>query len=74
MNKFFYFKVTFLSITARIFTGLFVYGLFDVNISDTQAVLRLLLKSIATGIGSGLVLGVLNMYFKIGYFPTRESA
>lgn len=73
MSKFFYFKVTFLSISAGLFAGIFVYGLFDINFSDSEAIIRLLLKSLATAIGTGLVLGLLNMYFKIGRFPNKNK-
>jgi len=31
------------------------------------------LKSLATGVGTGFVLGVLNMFFKIGNFPKKEN-
>lgn len=72
MTKYFYFKVTFLSISAGIFAGLFVYGLFDINFSDSAAIITLLLKSLATGIATGFVLGILNMFFKIGNFPNKK--
>lgn len=73
MSKFFYFKVTFLTISAGLFAGTFVYGLFDINFSDTDAIIRLLWKSLATAIGTGLVLGFLNMFFKIGSFPNKNK-
>ncbi|MFM9989083.1 hypothetical protein [Flavobacterium sp.] len=73
MNNFFYFKVTFLSISAGLFAGIFVYGLFDIDLSNSEAITKLLLKSLATGIGTGIVLGILNMFFKIGNFPKKEN-
>lgn len=73
MNKLFYFKVTFLSISAGLFVGLFVYGLFDVDFSNSQEMTKLFLKSLATGVGTGLVLGILNMFLKIGNFPKRKD-
>jgi hypothetical protein len=38
MNNFFYFKVTFLSISAGLFAGIFVYGLFDIDLSNSEAI------------------------------------
>ena len=71
MNKFFYFKVTFLSISAGLFTGMLAYGLFDVDFSNTESILKLVLKSLVTAIGTGLILGILNMFFKIGNFQKK---
>lgn len=73
INKLFYFKVTFLAVSAGLFAGLFVYGLFDVDFSNGQELANLLLKSLATGVGAGLVLGILNMFLKIGNFPKRKD-
>jgi len=73
MSKFFYFKVTFLSNSAGIFVGILVYGLFDISLSDSESIISLLLKSLATAIGTGLILGLLNMYFKIGRFPNKNK-
>ena len=42
--------------------------------TNKAALAKLLLKSsLATGIGTGFVLGILNRYFKIGNFPKKES-
>jgi hypothetical protein len=73
MNKLFYFKVTFLSISAGLFAGILVYGLFDVDFSSNQALTNFLFKSFGTAIGTGLVLGILNMFFKIGNFPKKDN-
>jgi xanthosine utilization system XapX-like protein len=67
MNRFFYFKVTFLSISAGLFVGALVYGLFDVDFS------KLLWRSLFMAIGTGLIMGILNMFFKIGNFQKREN-
>ena len=72
MSKLFYFKVTFLAVSAGLFVGLFVYGLFDIDFSNGQEIMQLFLKSLVTGVGTGLVLGILNMFFKIGIFPKRD--
>jgi H+/Cl- antiporter ClcA len=74
MNRFFYFKVTFLSITAGLFAGMLVYGLFDVDFSNNEALIKLLLKSLFTAIGTGLIMGILNMFFKIGNFQRKENS
>ncbi|HCQ13739.1 hypothetical protein [Flavobacterium sp.] len=74
MNRFFYFKVTFLSITAGLFAGILVYGLFDIDFSDSEALTQLLLKSFVTAVGTGLILGILNMFFKIGNFQKKENS
>ena len=73
MSKLFYFKVTFLSVSAGLFVGRFVYGAFDLDFSSTADISRLFIKSIATGLITGFVLGILNMFFKIGNFPRRKS-
>jgi len=74
MNRFFYFKVTFLSVTAGLFAGILVFGLFDIDFSNTDAITKLLLKSLVTAIGTGLILGILNMFFKIGNFNKKENS
>ena len=73
MNRFFYFKVTFLSISAGLFAGMLVYGLFDVDFSNNEALIKFLLKSLFTAIVTGLIVGILNMFFKMGNFQKREN-
>lgn len=73
-SRFFYFKVTFLLITAGLFTGILVYGLFDIDFSNSEALKMLLLKSLVTAVGTGLILGILNMFFKIGNFQKKENS
>lgn len=73
MNRLFYFKVTFLSISVGLFVGILVYGLFDIDFSNSEALKTLVLKSLATGVGTGFILGILNMFFKIGNFPKKEN-
>lgn len=72
-NRFFYFKQTFLSITVGLFAGILVYGLFDIDFSNSEALKILLLKSLVTAVGTGLILGILNMFFKIGNFQKKEN-
>jgi xanthosine utilization system XapX-like protein len=73
MNRFFYFKVTFLSISAGLFVGALVYGLFDVDFSNNEALVKLLWRALFMAIGTGLIMGILNMFFKIGNFQKREN-
>ena len=73
MNRFFYFKVTFLSISAGLFAGALVFGLFDVDISNREALIKLFLKSFMVAVIIGLIMGLLNMYFKIGNFQKKEN-
>lgn len=73
MNKFFYFKVTFSSISAGLFVGALVYGLFDVDFSNREALTKLLLKSFMAAVITGLIMGLLNMYFRIGNFQKKEN-
>lgn len=58
--------MTFLSITAGIFAAILVYGLFDIDFSNSEALTNFLLKSFVTAIGTGFVLGVLNMFLRLG--------
>lgn len=72
MNKFSYFKKTFLPIFVGLFVGIFVYGLFDIDFSNNEVLTKLLFRSFVTAITTGLVLGILNMFFKIDYFQKKE--
>ena len=74
MNRFYYFKVTFLSITAGLFAGILVYGLFDIDFSNTEAITKLVLKSFVTATVTGLILGIMNMFLKIGNFQKKENS
>mgnify|MGYP000468074852 CR=1 FL=1 len=74
MNRFFYFKVTFLSNAAGIFAGMVVYGIFDIDFSNSEELTKLLWKSFVTAIGIGLIMGILNMFFKIGNFQKKENS
>lgn len=73
MNRFFYFKVTFLTIFFGLFVGMIVYGLFDIDFSNSESITKLFLKSLITAIGTGLTLGILNLFFKIGNFQKKEK-
>lgn len=73
MKRFFYFKITFLTISTGLFVGMLVYGLFDIDFSNNKELTKLLLKSFFTSILTGLMLGILNMFLKIGNFPQKEN-
>jgi formate-dependent nitrite reductase membrane component NrfD len=73
MTKSFYFKVTFLAISAGLFTGLLVYGLFDIDYTNSKELSNLFLKSLFTSISTGLILGIINMYLKIGSFSNKKT-
>lgn len=73
MNGFFYFKVTFVVIFAGLFTGTMIYGLFDIDLSNSVAITKLFLRSLMTAFGTGLILGLLNMFFKVGNFQKRQK-
>lgn len=73
MNRLFYFKVTFLSVAAALFSGMLVYGLLEVDFSNRDAITRLLLKSLVVAVVTALILGLLNMYFKVGNFQEKKK-
>jgi len=73
MTKLFYFRVTFLSISAGLFTGSFVYGLFEADFSNSDVILKLAFKSLVTAIAVGFLLGILNMFFKIGIYQKKDN-
>ena len=73
MNKFSYFKVAFLSITVFIFITMLIKGLFDIDFSNTNDLFRLLRRSLFASIVVGLLMGLLNMFFKINFFSKKEN-
>lgn len=73
VSRFYYFKVTFLSISAGLFAGILIYGSFNVDFSHSEALTKLFFKSVVIAIGTGLILGILNMFFKIGNFQKKEN-
>lgn len=73
-SRLFYFKMTFLAISSGLFTGILIFGLLDIDFSDGDALKKLLLKSLVTAVGTGVILGILNMFFKIGRFKTKENS
>lgn len=64
MSKFNYFKVNFISYSVGITVGFIVYGLFDADFSNTNALMKLVLKSILFGIIIGASVSVTNLIFK----------
>lgn len=73
-NRSTYFKITFIPISAGLFAGILVFGLFDIDFSDREALKNLLLKSLVIAVGTGLILGILNMFFKIGNFQNKGNS
>jgi hypothetical protein len=73
MTRFFYFKTTFLSCSAGTFTGLLFYRLFDVDFSNDNEIGKLILQSFVIALVIGLIMGLLNMFFKIGNFSNRKN-
>lgn len=66
--------MTFISVSAGLFAGILVFGLFDIDFSDGEALKNLLLKSLVIAVGTGLILGILNMFFKIGNFQNKGNS
>ena len=73
-NRSTYFKITFIPISAGLFAGILVFGLFDIDFSDGEALKNLLLKSLVIAVSTGLILGILNMFLKIGNFQKKEDS
>ena len=65
MNRFKNFKITFFSTGAGIITFSIVKGLFDINLSNKNAIGELVLKSVFTGVLVGACLGLLSMVFNV---------
>lgn len=68
MSKLFYFKVTFIFVSVALFVANLIKGLFEIGFSYTDALTQIVLKSFVIAILTGLILGILNMFFKIGNF------
>ena len=73
MNRFYYFKKTFLSLAAGLFAGQLVYYSFDLDFSNTEAIKLLVLKSLFVAITTALILGLLNMFFQLGLPINKEK-
>ncbi|MFZ4798975.1 MAG: hypothetical protein ACOYMA_15850 [Bacteroidia bacterium] len=72
MSKQYYFKITFLFVSVGVFVGTLVMGLFEVNFTDTRALLKLFVNSFVVGIVIGLLIGLINMYLKIWPFLNKK--
>jgi hypothetical protein len=74
MTKLYYFRVAFISLTIGITVGLFVYDLLGVLFFDDPiSIGNIALRSLFVGFFTGLILGLLNMYFKIFPFKQRDN-
>ncbi len=73
MNKYFYFKVTFISVSVGLFAGLLVYGLFDIDFYNQSSIVNLIIRSLVISFITGASLGVLNMFFQVGDFHKKDN-
>jgi hypothetical protein len=60
--------------SAGLFTASLVYGLFDIDFSNTEAITKLVLKSFVTATVTGLILGLMNMFLKIGNYQKKVNS
>lgn len=65
--------MTFLAISAGLFVGTIVYGLFDLDFTRNEALTKLFLKALFTATATGFILGLLNTVFKLGTSPTTKA-
>lgn len=72
-NKFYYFKIVFLPILIAFFAGSIIYGFLEFKFEySIEAVVKLIVKSLAVGFLTGLVLGILNVFFKAVPFHHKQ--
>ena len=63
-SKMHYFKIAFiLSVPIAVFV--IVYGLFEVDFSDSSQIMILIAKGVFTGLFTGLILGLINIFAKV---------
>lgn len=72
MNRLHYFNKIFFPISAGLFVGTTVYGLFDLDFSHLENMTKLLGKAFVTAIVTGIFLGLLNMFLKKDPFPKKQ--
>jgi uncharacterized protein YacL len=66
MKRFDYFKITFLFIGTGLTVGLLLDKLFSyILFNETFSIGKAVFSSLFIGIGTALILGILNMYFRI---------
>ena len=71
MNKYYYFKVTFIFVFVALFVANAIKGLFDIGFSNIDELIKMVLKSFVISILTGLILGLLNMFFKVNIFNKK---
>lgn len=72
MKKAYYFKTVFIPLAVGITVGLFTYDLLGMLFfNEPISVINTALRSLFVGFFTGLILGLLNMYFKI--FPFKQK-
>jgi hypothetical protein len=72
MKNFHYFKITFIPATVGLTAGLLIYGLLDTNLTNAKAIGMLVVKSFTVALITGLVLGILNVIFKVQKGKEKE--
>lgn len=73
MGKLYYFKVTFIFVTVALFVANIFKGLFEIGFSDVDALTQMVIKSFVVSVLTGLILGLLNMFFKVNIFNKKEK-
>ena len=72
MKKIDYFKIAFIFSTVFIIVTQFVFGLLTSNaINDLKQMENLIFRSLFVGTFTGIILGMLNVFFKA--FPIRKA-
>ena len=73
MKRFDYFKITFIFIGTSVTVGLLMHNLFtEIVFKETYSIGKAVFSSLFVGIGTALILGILNMYFKI--LPLKKKS
>ncbi|SDS41549.1 hypothetical protein SAMN04515667_2127 [Formosa sp. Hel1_31_208] len=70
-NNFYYFKrALLLSLPIAVF--IIISELFDIELSDSNAVIKAFAKGFFVGVLTGVILGILNIFAKIDTFLKKE--
>lgn len=71
MGKAYYFKVTFIFVSVALFVANIFKGLFEIGFSNIDELTIMVSKSFVISILTGLILGLLNMFFKVNIFNKK---
>lgn len=70
--SFFHFKLTFIFLATGIFTFMIINGLFTIYIfKENETLLNVVLKAAFVSVVTGLIMGILNMFFQINPFKKK---